>query len=351
MEEQAGFKTSMFGFRKTDVLACIDRLSAEMLEVQEAATQREHELEESLESACSEKEALAIVAEEKSAEITTLRDAIVQQQALVHTAEAKAVSVQQQLAEAETSAHDYKTRLFASEGEATILRRDNAQLTQAISQKEKALEGCEQEAKMISEHAAQQLLAVQTQSAQRLQVVQAEVAAQLDTERAEAEERLAAMQAQTAAQVAAAKEEATAKALKETQFMQQQNAAMQDKMRASARDMTEDVRLLKEALATLDEKIESSLHDLQRSTDVLSKALEATEQNMQSLGLKLETFPEVHKVPSGRAAQYHNASASAQVASAHVHAAHRTSLSKGEPKTPTISSMLLAKIGKMISEV
>lgn len=291
--EQVGFKTSMLGFRKKDVLACIDCMSAENLAVKEQAEARAKELEETLASMRAEKEAADGKVFEKEAEIVLLQEEIAAQKELAAQAFTQLEALKQQVEKAETTSHEYKTRLFNQEKEVMILRRDNTQLTQSASEKQITIEKMEMQ----------------------MQEVRLESAVQIDE-----------MQTSTAAELTAQRHK-----------LQAEHAEMKDKMQACAVDMVGDVEALKQSLATLESKIESSLLELQHSTKVLAQTLEATEKNVCVLGGKLEVFPQ--KKPQEPVVNH-----VAEQASAH-------SVPKYRSKPQTISGLLLAKISKMIGEV
>ncbi len=300
--EQVGFKTSMFGFRKDDVLACIDRISAENFAVQQQAEARAQELTDALEAVQAEKDVLGTTLCEKKEEIEALEAALAAQTKVSARAMEQVNTLTQALAAAETSARDYKGRLFTSEGQATVLRRDNTRLTETLSQKQQELE-----------HATTMAEAVCAESAAEVEKARKFAAREIEAERAR---------------------------------LQDESLAVQQEMHASGADMAQEVLALKDALTNLDVKIAASLSDIQRSTKALAQALAATEQNVQHLGIKLEGFPnvaaeQVQAVP--RAPQVPYAQSKPRQ--------HSDALPRHPEKAPTISSLLLAKIAKMIGEV
>ncbi len=305
--EQVGFKTSMFGFRKDDVLACIDRISAENLAVQQQAEARAKELTEALEAAQAEKDVQGRALCEKKEEIEVLETALATQTEVAAQAMEQVNSLTQALAVAETAVRDYKGRLFTSEGQATVLRRDNTRLTETLSQKQQEVE-----------RASAMAEAVCAESAAELEKVRTATAKELVAERAR---------------------------------LQNENLAVQQEMKVSGADMAQEVLALKDALASLDVKIAASLSDIQRSTKALAQALEATEQNVQHLGIKLEAFPKA--VPeSAQAREQAKEQPVPHVPRPQVRPRqYSDALPHSPEKTPTISSLLLAKIAKMIGEV
>ncbi len=324
--EQAGFQTAMFGFRKTDVLACIDRMSAENLAVQEAAAATAKSLQDSLAEMRSEKEALvtekavltgekqllvdekeALCAEtaslrceiaQKDADLLVVQESLVQQIEIAEQAQVRADDLAQELKAAQTSARDYKGRLFTREGEATVLRRDNTRLTQTLSEKQ----------------------------------------AEIDRVTATAE----AVQAESIVQIETARKEASDEIAREMRRVALEQTVVRSSMKESASDMVEDVALLKEALANLDQKIADSLLDLQRSTKSLAQALGTTEENMQNLGVKLVQFPRkvepVSTVPHKEKPVYKPTPKTAKFTY------------QCKAKQASISSLLLAQISKMMGE-
>lgn len=285
--EPVGFQTSMIGFRKADVLAYIDRMSAENLAAQKKADEDVQELNRLLATATDEKEVLSVALGEKKEEIALLHKALTTQTELATVAQAQAQVLSNSLEKSEEVAHEYQGKLFAREGEATVLRRDNAKLVDSLAQKQTELD-----------HATAQIESVQQSAKETL---------------ASEGQRLAA-----------------------------QNSAMQQDMRDAAGDMAQEVILVKQALAALDARIADSLADLQQSTKALSQVLEVTEHNVQALGVKLEVFPEQIKTQAAEAPR------AAQVPSVK-RATHMPARCK--VTSPTISSLLLAKITKMIGDV
>lgn len=297
--EQAGFKVSMLGFRKADVLACIDRMSAEHQDAQTQAAEQMKTLEEMLAALRTEKDALALKEEEQSAEMQTMQDAIIQQHSLVLQAQDKAQALEEELLQVKEQAHEYQTRLFAREGEVTALRRDSAQLNETVLSQKAALECLTQEEQSIRQQATLEIQAANTQADYQVQ--------------------------------------------QEKNRLHHENELLRGKMKESASDMAQEIVVLKDALTALDEKIESSLFDLQRSTNALSKTLEATEQNVERLGIKLEHFPDRTNLSGYKQTP--------QSASQTNHQQRTASSVSCKGKAYTISSLLLTKIGKMIGEL
>ncbi|MFI3168989.1 MAG: hypothetical protein R3Y06_03485 [Faecalibacterium sp.] len=292
--EQAGFKTSVLGFRKADVLACIDRISAENLEMQEKAEKRAKELEEMLATVRTEKDGVCVQLAEKEAELLVLQDALTQQDAVVKVHEESLAELTKELKAAQTSAHDYKARLFEREGEATLLRRDNTQLTEVLAEKQKEMDRVTLEANEVQRVAAHQV-----------ELVRAEAAAKIDAE---------------------------------AKRLQMDHQRVQAQMKGSATDIAHEVVQLKAALSVLDEKIATSLSDMQRSTNALAKALEGTERNVASFGVKLARFPETEAAPKAEPQdQFQNRKTG--------------SAPSFDVKPASISSFLISKIGKMLGDL
>lgn len=160
-KEQVGFKTSVFGFRKVDVLAYIDCMSAEHLSEQQKEQARVTALEETVSTLTEEKAVLATALSEKKEQIVVFHQALASQTEIAAAAQQKTNELSDALKKAEASARDYQGRLFVREGEATVLRRDNANLTRALTEKQQELERVFAQAETAQREAVAQLELVQ----------------------------------------------------------------------------------------------------------------------------------------------------------------------------------------------
>ncbi len=321
----------MLGFRKADVLACIDRMSEESRAAQQQAEQESKALEETitdlqaqkddlsaqiqekdatLEVLQQEKDALSANLQEKNVALIALNQSLSEQESVATKAVAKADTLMQLLRTAEVSAHDYKSRLFTREGEMTVLRRDNTQLTESLSSKQKELEAASEEVAQAHREAAQEIETVRATATQELAETREAVAAELASEK---------------------------------QRIKNEHLVAQEQMKQSASDMAQEVVVLKQALADLDQKIGDSLQDLQRSTQMLTQALETTEDSVQRLGGKAEIFPE-------RATVHAHAPVAPVAPAAQMARPAVRSAAKRKEKPQSISNLLLTQIARMIGE-
>ncbi len=311
-ENKAGFGTALFGFQKADVLACIDRMSAQALEQQEEAARQMQALNESLDALRSEKEALLQEGEEKTEEIARLNAEIEAHKAQIEQQNEKAAALAEALRVAEVSARDYKNRLFTREEEAVLLRGENAQLTQALSSKQREVEQADMQAHLAQQSARDEIAQVQSRAEQEKEQVRVQ-------------------------------------------------------MQGSATAMVEDLAALKNDLAILDRRLVDSMAEMQRSTQTLAKALEMTEQNVERLGAKLVDFPQVQETPAPH--EYDVARATREAARktaayakgtqqnyygsplSHEGAVHGRTASAKMPKQPQpLAELLLTKLSKILGE-
>lgn len=406
MEQQnIGFKTSLLGFNKNDVLACIDRMSAENLEQQKQAEERAAELQEQLGMLRSEKYAL-------QGQLNESRQQTEQEGARANEAENRATALSEQVENLTRRADDYKKRLFVREEEAVVLRRDNTRLTQTLSEKQQELEQmlgelnaakqhCEAEIARMKQEAADLAAGAAAEAEQRVQEA-AQVAAQVvEQTKAQAKAdvdaalenadqlvckaRLQAKAASEAAEARAAEKEAAAwQAMQQTKAqaaesvrqMEQQvvdadaravaaerNAAAmvaqkqsemdrkaletQRQMADSAALIVENLATVKRDLAAVDARILEVTAELQRSTQALAAALAQAEQGIEALGGQMEKFPEPTPLPRREPAS------PAEPAAPAAAARPRTVVSaqvRTRPRRNTLADALLDKLSKMIGE-
>ena len=127
------FKTSLMGFRKAQVLAYIDELSAKALETQKQQEQAAEALRRELENAKADNGVLL----EKTREVC---DKLTSEEKRAEEAESRARAASEQLLHMEETASGYKSRLFTKEQETVVLRADNARLTEQLEQQHRQLE-------------------------------------------------------------------------------------------------------------------------------------------------------------------------------------------------------------------
>lgn len=185
-----GFKTALMGFNKQDVLACIDRMSAESLEQQRQAEERAAALQDELGQLRSDKYALQGQLEES-------RQQTVREGERADEAENRATALSEQVANLTRRADDYKKRLFTREEEAVVLRRDNTRLTQTLSEKQQELaqmldelnavkQACETEIGRMKQEAADLAARAAAEAESRVQTAQQAAAQAVEQAQAQA---------------------------------------------------------------------------------------------------------------------------------------------------------------------
>ena len=109
--KEGAFKTTLWGgFKKEDVLAYIEELTKKELAEKQAQQERCESLRQELNDLESDRQLLLEKTKEVCAKLTQ--------------EEKKTAQMQEQLAQAEEQANSYKTRLFAREQEAVLLKAD-----------------------------------------------------------------------------------------------------------------------------------------------------------------------------------------------------------------------------------
>ena len=193
-----GFKTSLLGFHKGDVLACIDRMAAENLEQQRQAEQRAAALEDQLGTLKAEKDGLETRLEESTHAVVQAAEQAAAQQKRAEEAETRATALNEQLTHMETRAQDYKKRLFVREEEAVVLRRDNTRLTETLREKQQELETMLAQLNAAKKDCEEKLAAMQQQAEQTAAQAQADAEADVRAAARRAEETVQQAQQQAA---------------------------------------------------------------------------------------------------------------------------------------------------------
>ncbi len=239
-DKNIGFQTSVLGFKKADVLSWIEEQSKQAQEKEKQTLQARELLEQELntlkEQQTVSKEALL----EKQSEISALERAIETHKTNFAQQEEKLNNLAEELQITKASERDFKERLFAREEDAVLLRKNNQELTQELCEKDLHIEKADE-------------LVKKTQT------------------------------------------DAEAEIEKERKRFVLQNAIMKDKMKESAASMVGDIDAIKADLSSLEERILESMMQMQQSTQLLAKTLENAEKNIETLGVKMDTFPKTPK--------------------------------------------------------
>lgn len=260
------FKTSAFGFKKAQVLAYIDQLTAQNLAEQQQHTEKAQALQKDLDELKADNQLLL----EKTKEVC---DKLTHQQQLAGEAESRARAVSEQLQHMEQTASGYKSRLFTKEQETVVLRAENARLLAQLADQQAQLEQAQQQAQQIREQSEEQAR---------------QLGRQLENERRRLDEE--AQQANR--QLARQKEDAAQQLELEKARLAQAQRTQQQKARQSAQQMADTVLLLRSQLDQVDAQIAQAAARLQKATSAIYAALGETEQNLETLGAQAQSFPQ-----------------------------------------------------------
>lgn len=259
------FKTAAFGFKKAQVLAYIDELSARTLEEQKRHEEAAAALQSQLDALKADNDLLV----EKTREVC---ERLTQQEKRAEEAECRAKAAGEQLLHMEETANSYKSRLFTREQETVVLRSDNARLTQELEEQHRQLE--EARARLEALQAESEELARRGREDLARQQEAFEQKKQEDARRLEEEKQQAERQVE----------------LERARIAQAQRA-QQESARESARQMADTVLLLRSQLEQVDRQIADAAERLQRATGAIYAALGETEENLQTLGAQADSFP------------------------------------------------------------
>ncbi|MEG0305579.1 MAG: hypothetical protein RR764_08685 [Oscillospiraceae bacterium] len=277
---QRVFRTTMFGFKRDEVLEYIERITSENTVNITQLTQQVEKLEKEYATSKDDNDILLLKIKEAS---ETLQS---EKQLAAQTAEELA-QLRIKLEDTTQEMAGYKSRLFSREQETVVLKADNSRLNTTIDsltlsvgkyearKEELALqeEKARQEAQCIIKNA--QLAA----DAEKKDILSA---ARDESERAQQEARMVIDKAgdDALALIAAAERE--------------KNDAKQ-MINSSAVGIAESIAVLKTELSQVDAKIAAATEELQRATVSITLALEGTERNLETLGVQVRKFPEPAK--------------------------------------------------------
>lgn len=270
------FKTSLMGFRKAQVLAYIDEMSAKALETQKQQEEAAEALRKELESAKADNDLLL----EKTKEVC---DKLTSEEKRAGEAESRARAVSEQLLHMEETANGYKSRLFTKEQETVVLRADNARLTEELEQQHRQLEQARAELDAARAEAEEKARLGREELERQRSAFEAEKQAgrqQMDQQREAAQREMD--QQREAAQRQLELEKAR---------LDQSRRTQQETARASAQQMADTVLLLRSQLEQVDRQIADAADRLQKATGAIYTALGETEQNLVTLGAQAESFP------------------------------------------------------------
>lgn len=298
----AGFKTSLFGFKKADVLACIEKMADEARENEQKAEARARELQSTVDDLKANEGILL----EKTRDIC---DQLSAQNKRNAEMEKQAGELREQLRRSEDEAALYKKRLFAKEQELLLLKGDKADLEQRLKEQQQA---------------AEQALAAQ-QTAQR-----------------QMKEKIAAVEEDARQEIFAAEENAEQRVQQARQQAQKEAVQQKALMSAGAQEIADSVAVLKSQLAEVDSKLAEAAGQLQRTTAALHAALDGTGQNLELLGAQMRQFPQ--SAPGAKLPETELPAGARQAPPA------RSTHSQSGAERRSLSALLLDKLARMLGE-
>lgn len=297
-----GFKTSLFGFKKADVLACIEKMADEAKEKEQKAETRAQELQSTVDDLKANEGILL----EKTRDIC---DQLSAQNKRNAEMEKQAVELREQLRRSEDEATLYKKRLFAKEQETLLLKGDKADLEQRLEQQQQA---------------AEQALAAQQTAQQQMK------------------EKVAAAEEGARQEIFAVEENAEQRVQQARQQAQKEAVQQKALMAAGAQEIADSVVVLKGQLAEVDAKLAEAAGQLQRTTAALHAALDGTEQNLELLGAQMRQFPQ--SAPGAKPPEPE------QPPKARQNPPAQTARVQGGTERRSLSSLLLDKLTRMLGE-
>ena len=302
------FKTSLMGFKKSDVLTYIDDLSAKALAEQKEREEKARALQKEIELLKQDREQLII----KTKEVC---DKLTEEERRSKQEEERARTLSEQLLQAEETANGYKSRLFTKEQELVVLKGDNTRLGELIenSQREnremldrarRAEQSCNEKTEQCRVLTQQnredkELIENQRQNyEEKLQQQTIEHARQLEEKDAIVAKQLSDGEAEIARQLEVQRKIADLELAKSRADLQQQAENSKQQMKGSAQHIADTVFLLRSQLNEVDAKIEEATRQLQEATSAIYDALGQTEDDLEHMGAQVEKFPQPMAAPA-----------------------------------------------------
>lgn len=240
---EQGFRSSFFGFDKSDVLAYMSALAEESRQREEEFRRQTEEQHAQAEKLQGEQAAARLCVEKLQNELQQTRQ-------LLEAAEQRARQAEEKLAAAEKAAAEKDERAKAGQQAAVELRFRCKEL----------------EDKLAAQAAAPRPTDDDAQAQARLQARKILADARLYAENAE-------------------------------QRLKQQAEEQKARMAEHARGVAAGVLLLRERLARVDEKIGAATLDMENATAAIYQALDAADADLDALGARLDGFDPDDPVP------------------------------------------------------
>ena len=280
------FKTAVVGgFKKADVLAYIEQLTARNQAEKQAQQQAADKLREEVEQLKKDKQLLV----DKTREVC---DKLAAQEKLTAQETERASGLASQLLSARENADTYQKRLCAKEQETVVLRADLQNLQQLLASRQQEVEQARQAVEEEKQACARQLDQQQEsfrqksreQAAQLMKNVE-ERGRSLDLRFQELEEKKLAQRQQLAA---------------ERQRQRDYARAEQARLAESSRHVAESIRELRQQLAQVDAQINQAAQQLQQATGSIYDALGETQQSLDRLESQAARYPQPAAAPKPR---------------------------------------------------
>lgn len=259
------FSTELFGFRRDEVLRCIERMSQENM-------QRMRELDASIEALNadldrSRKENSALGEENRM-----LRGRLEKAQQSVQDAVRQAEQARARIDQANDSLSACQSRLMMKTRECDSLKEENAKLEKQVEELTDSVE----QFRAKREEAEQQTVSARREAEAIL---------------ADARHRAEALRIESETRAARALE----KSQREAQFVEaqaeQQRTDAKRTLSAAAQSIAASVTVLKERVSQVDENIAAAADNLKQATGCIRAALENTENDLTLLGVQMDKFP------------------------------------------------------------
>ena len=265
VSEQNVFHSEMFGFKRDEVLACIERLTKENMEKAQSLETTIAELQERLFNAERDNETLLRKTKEVCAELTT-------EHTRAETALAQVNTLRAEIDKANDALTQVRSQLAAKEQEAISLKSDNARLNSTVNSLTASMADYENNKERLE---------------QKVLMARAEA----DDALASARQRADASRRESEAQAMMIKAKAEDEARIITSQARQQKTDTKKMIADAADNIAASIVVLKSQLAAVDEKILAATGNLQKATGCISAALGNTEKDLVMLGVQMEKFP------------------------------------------------------------
>ncbi|MBU3805758.1 MAG: hypothetical protein H9882_02540 [Candidatus Fournierella pullistercoris] len=270
------FKTSLMGgYSKEQVAAHLEKITKEQLAQRQEQEQKYEELRLEKQQLEADRELLL----EKTKEVC---QQLVEQERANRELESKLEKVQEQ-------ADTYKTKLFAREQEAALLRADVNTLQSELAQLEETLE--EERSQAEERYQAQKaelrdLSAAYEKQGEMLQQ-------HLENKAPVVEPAVTPLERVRLSQHESLR--------RERRHMAEQAKREQDEMRKTTRQLAQTVQEIRQQLEQVDLQLNLATQNLRHVTDVAHQALGQTEQSLEQLQEQVNRYP--RSVPSSKVAK------------------------------------------------